>query len=297
MSTCQSGWRPREDSNLRPSDSKFALGRPVWCVRLPIRPAPKLGLRTGVLRRPGSNRPIPGTWPQNGPSCACRSDFNELPGRSEAAGNALLDWAHRRRYRRAEPEEWLAAAELQQLTGQRSAAAETEARSARTSPRWRFSGWCWPVRSRSRPGTSGSRSSTRTTSPTSRSPRSPMRRPPRPAPPSADQMLPPGNPPPAGHGRGLDDVERVAPAREEPREEAPEQAIVAAQPAPGEPPTFVHHQLVAERDVLHEQIDACLTAPSHTGPPAIVGTRYRRILEADGILAPHDLDRAGKQCS
>ena len=111
-------------------------------------------------------------------------------------------------------------------------------------------------------------------------------RPPRPAPPSADQMLPPGSPPPAGHGRGLDDVERVAAAREEPREEAPEQAIVAAQPAPGEPPTFLHHQLVAERDVLHERIDACQKAPSHTGPPAIVGTRYRRILEADRILGP-----------
>ena len=73
------------------------------------------------------------------------------------------------------------------------------------------------------------------------------------------------------------------------REEAPEQAVVAAQAAPGCPPTLIHHQLVAERDVLHEHIDACLKALSHSGPPAIVGARHGRILEADGILAPHAL--------
>ena len=87
---------------------------------------------------------------------------------------------------------------------------------------------------------------------------------------------------------GWDDVERVAPVREEAREEAPEQAVVAAQAAPGCPPTLIHHQLVAERDVFHEHIDACLKALSHSGPPAIVGARHGRILEADGILAPHD---------
>ena len=39
-----------------------------------------------------------------------------------------MDWAHGRRYRRAEPEAWLAAAELKHLSGQRWIAAETEAR-------------------------------------------------------------------------------------------------------------------------------------------------------------------------
>ena len=45
---------------------------------------------------------------------------------------------------------------------------------------------------------------------------------------------------------------------------------------------------MAERDVLHEHIDACLKALSHSGPPAIVGARHGRILEAEGILAPHE---------
>jgi hypothetical protein len=77
---------------------------------------------------------------------------------------------------------------------------------------------------------------------------------------------------------------------EEACEEAPEQAVVATEAAPRRPPTLVHHQLVSQRDVLHEQIDPYLEALPHSGPPAIVGARHGRILEADGILAPHGLD-------
>jgi hypothetical protein len=53
--------------------------------------------------------------------------------------------------------------------------------------------------------------------------------------------------------------------------------------------------LMAERQVLHDQIDAPLETLSHLDPPKTGRAQHRCILEADGILVLHGHHRQARQ--